>query len=157
VIKVEHIRSSFFDIVNFLNDNNFDYWVGHGLAEQISEGIIRDDDEKHDIDFHILSDDHLRLRRLLDENNYKVTQDLDYKIQILGKRDNRRIEFVFLFSEGDFLSHQSKKKKFRCQKSVFDKNKEVLINKIKVKIPDHLSEYVRCLRSDKKENKLAKS
>ncbi len=151
VIKVDHIRSCFFEIIKFLNNNKFDYWVGRGLAEQISEGVIRDD-ENHDIDFHILSDDHSRLRQLLDDNNYKIKHDVDYKIQILGKPDNRRIEFVFLFIDGGFLWHKSKDEKFKCRKTVFNKNKEVLINGIKVKIPNHLSKYLRCIKSGEKKN-----
>lgn len=148
MIKIIKIRSSFFEIIPFLDKNNINYWVGRGFVQMIAKKLINDEPIKHDIDFHILYQDRERLLRFLKSNKYEIKDSKDYKIQILGKSDNRRIEFVFLFPEGDrFLYHKDKGQKFSCPKELFG-NKTIQIKSTKVKIPSPLKNYIECIYTE---------
>jgi len=140
MLKIKRIRKSFFEIINFLNSNKIIYWVGRRITEQIKDGLINDD-EQHDIDFHVMISNKEKLINLLKINNYNIKGCKPYKILINAKSDSRRIEFVFLFPEDNFLWHQSKNKKYKCLKSLFD-NHRVNINNVKVRIPYPLPDYI---------------
>lgn len=142
MIKIKKIRSSFFEIISFLDRNNINYWVGRGLVQMIEKKLIEDKPITHDIDFHVLYNDREKLLEYLRSENYKITDSKDYKIQILGKSDNRRIEFVFLFPEGDrFLYHKDKGSKFSCPIELFG-DQNVIIKNIKVRIPHPPQDYL---------------
>ena len=145
MIKINKIRSSFFEIISFLDKNNIKYWVGRGLVEMIANKLIEDEPVKHDIDFHVLHQDSKRLLKFLQLEGYEIKNSKDYKIQILGKSDNRRIEFVFLFPEGNrFLYHKDKGQKFSCPKELFG-NESIIIKDAKVKIPSPPKNYLECI------------
>jgi len=145
MIKIKKIRSSFFEIISFLDKNAINYWIGRGLVQMIARKLIEDEPVKHDIDFHVLYQDRARLLESLKSENYKITDSRDYKIQILGKSDNRRIEFVFLFPEGNrFLYHRDKGLKFSCPVELFG-DESVVIKGTRVKIPTPPQDYLECI------------
>jgi len=139
-VEIKHIRKIFFEIVDLLFKNNLNFWVGGGLAEQIAEGII-DDDESHDIDFHILSSNRANLERLLKENSYKVRENLWYKIQLYSKvGKTEQVEFVFLNEEKGCYMYQARGQQYKCSKKVFG-NHTYKIKSVEVKIPWPIKEY----------------
>jgi hypothetical protein len=145
MIKIKNIRPSFFEIISFLDKNDLNYWVGRGLIQMIAKKLIEDEPVNHDIDFHILYQDRERLIENLKLEGYKITDSKDYKMQILGKSDNRRIEFVFLFPEGNrLLYHRDKGLKFSCPTELFG-DEYVTITNIKVKVPSPLQDYLDCI------------
>lgn len=139
-VKVKHLRKFFFEIVDFLSKNKVNFWVGGGLAEQIAEGIV-DDDESHDIDFHILSSDRVNLERLLKENSYVIREKLWYKIQLYSKKGkSEQVEFVFLNEEKGGYMYQARGQQYKCSKKVFS-NRTYKIKSVEVKIPWPIKEY----------------
>jgi len=146
-IKVIKIRSSFFEIITFLEKYKIDYWIGRGLLEKIYSRLIVDDPVKHDIDFHILIKDRERLLQRLIQNKYDIKQNNDYKIQILGKSDNRRIEFVFLVPDGKYYKYKRKNNIFLCPQHLFGADIVQIIDK-KVKVPTPINDYFNCIEQE---------
>ncbi len=138
-IKIIHLRKSFFEIVQFLTSNHLNYWLGRGLIEQIDKGII-DDDENHDIDFHVLVENKDELKKSLATCKYKIRQDEPYKIQVLGKSDNRKIEFVFLEKQDENYIHQSRDIRYVNPQKLFGDHTCKIVDTI-VKIPWPIKEY----------------
>ncbi len=139
-VEIKHLRKYFFEIVNFLSKNNIKFWVGGGLAEQIAEGVI-DDDESHDIDFHIHSSDRLSLERLLKENSYKIREKPWYKIQLSSKSGkSEQAEFLFLNEEKGGYMYQTKGQQYKCSRKVFG-NTTYKVGSVVVKIPWPIKDY----------------
>ncbi|PIY96997.1 MAG: hypothetical protein COY66_01905 [Candidatus Kerfeldbacteria bacterium CG_4_10_14_0_8_um_filter_42_10] len=140
-IKIKHLRKSFFEIVDLLINVGIEFWVARGLTEQILKGVIDDDEKNHDIDFHILASDKKKLKAILVDNNYQIKKERFYKIQILAKTDNRRIEFVFLEDYNGNYIHQSKGIKYTHPKELFGEH-TCNIKGLIVKIPWPLKQYL---------------
>lgn len=139
-VKIKHLREFFYEIVDFLTKNNISFWIGGGLAEQIATGTI-DDDEDHDIDFHIHSADRLNLERLLKENSYKVREKPWYKIQTYSKvGTDEQAEFIFLNEERGGYMYQAGGQQYKCPRSVFG-NKTCKVGSVKVRIPWPIKAY----------------
>ena len=139
-VEIKHLRKIFFEIVDLLSKNNLNFWVGGGLAEQIAGGVI-DDDESHDIDFHILAKDRGKLKKILKDNAYKIREQPWHKIQLYSKTGKKeQAEFVFLNEENNGYTYQARGQQYKCSKKVFG-NRIYKIKSVEVKIPWPIKEY----------------
>jgi len=144
-IPVVKLRKSFNTTIQLLDNNRIQYWLGRGLVEQVYQGIIDDDEVNHDIDFHILFKNKEPLLKILKTNQYIIKNVREYKIQILGKPDSRRIEFTFLKddpSNESLYTHESKGISYPCPKKLFG-SAQLKISGVNVFIPYPIDEYLK--------------
>ena len=139
-------REGFFEVVQFLEDSGIEYWIARDLVNQVHNGVIDDDMDHHDLDFHIHEDDKDTLREQLEKQGFLIEEEKRYKLQIRAT-DATIIEFVFLIDidpRSDIYIQFSRRTCYISPKHLFG-DKRVTIGDVEVPTPYPMDEYVECV------------